>query len=337
MRRSCCRCARARYFAPCAIWIWASRPTTTRAQTASARPKNRRRREEKAITAAVLRPPESPRIGPVRDGAVEGSFARRRLPLARARKPPGIQRADAGSARSIAPRLWTAPPGYIPLVRFRCEAPRRSPARSRWAARSEGRSPAPARDAGRVLASSGGSRCAWIGRSGGSSWTSYRFSVFSLHFWLTFEALRDAQSSASRAGIGADFFLRGSDRAASQDLQELPRATDAPGQARGTEADAGIPPESFLDHPVFQRVVGDNGDPAAGIQVAYRGREEMRQREKLLIDLDAQGLEHARGRIDLAASASLGAGHDPRQLPGRIDRAPGAFCDDSPHELCRHP
>ena len=56
-------------------------------------------------------------------------------------------------------------------------------------------------------------------------------------------------------------------------------------------------PEEALDQPILQRVEGDDGEPPARRQHALGRRQAARQLAELVVDVDAQRLERARGRV----------------------------------------
>ena len=101
------------------------------------------------------------------------------------------------------------------------------------------------------------------------------------------------------------------------------------GRSGGQSQDAGGRAEALLDDAVLAGVVREHGDPAHR-PGGFDGRVEGDgQGVELAVDLDADGLERALGRVAAGAPGGGGdrRGHDRRQLDRRLDRAGG---DDRP-------
>ena len=118
-------------------------------------------------------------------------------------------------------------------------------------------------------------------------------------------ALGGAQLCRTRARIGRDLRLAGRDRTLGQDI-EAGRGLRHFGQmprARGNLAALG---QEILDDAVFQRMEGDDDEPAAWLQHALGGRERFMQLVEFFVDEDAQRLERTGCGVNFVG---LGAHH----------------------------
>ena len=149
------------------------------------------------------------------------------------------------------------------------------------------------------------------------------------------DLFRHPQLRAPRARIAVHLGIRRPQRPPRQHLQRRTRPADALRQPRRAQAHARVAPEGVLDHAVLERVIRDDGEASASVQPRDGGREKSGERRQLLVDLDAQRLEDAGGRIDLLASPLL-LRDDAGELSGRMNRLPRPFPHDAPRDLCRH-
>src|SRR5437016_4180279 len=94
------------------------------------------------------------------------------------------------------------------------------------------------------------------------------------------------QLGAARPRVAVNLFLACLDRLARQFLPALPVA------------------ECLLDSTVLQRMKTDEDRPPARLQADRQGRQQSLQGRQLVVDGDAQGLEHARRRVDRLAAAA---------------------------------
>ena len=101
------------------------------------------------------------------------------------------------------------------------------------------------------------------------------------------------------------------------------------GSLRRANAGGALPLDEPLDDAVFERVEGDDRQPATGRQHVDRACQGRFQRRQLVVRGDAQRLERARGGMRVAAAApTQGAGDDLRQPRRRLDRRPFPLVDD---------
>ena len=93
---------------------------------------------------------------------------------------------------------------------------------------------------------------------------------------------------------------------------------------------AGAVSEKPFNYTVFQAVEGDHDKTAAGFQYFFRGEQRASQFTQLIVDVNAQRLERAGGRmaaIDLATVED--ARHALRQLRGARERLLVTLANDS--------
>ena len=81
---------------------------------------------------------------------------------------------------------------------------------------------------------------------------------------------------------------------------------------------AGAVGDEALDDAVLERMEGDHGQPAAGLQHALGRKQRPRQLAELVVDEDAQRLEDARRRMDLVARLAADMRLD---RVGKVERA----------------
>ena len=90
------------------------------------------------------------------------------------------------------------------------------------------------------------------------------------------------------------------------------------------------PIDEPLDPAILQAVEGDQNQPAAGPQQGGRRLEQPLDLAQLVIDRDAQRLEHLGCRRAAGLAAALGAGDHGGEVGGGGDRLLGASGDDGP-------
>ena len=128
------------------------------------------------------------------------------------------------------------------------------------------------------------------------------------------DALGGAQPHRGGARVGRDLGVGGRLGAAGQQPQLRVRARPAAPAGPTGVVSRGQRGEGLLDDAVLQRLVGQHDDPAADAQRVERGRNGGAQRVQLAVDLDAQRLEGALGRV---AAVAAGRGRDRRRAPAR--------------------
>ena len=81
---------------------------------------------------------------------------------------------------------------------------------------------------------------------------------------------------------------------------------------------AGAVGDEALDDAVLQRMEGDDGQPAAGLQRALGGKQRPGKLAELVVDEDAQRLEDAGGGVDLVLRVAADMRLD---RIGKVERA----------------
>jgi len=93
--------------------------------------------------------------------------------------------------------------------------------------------------------------------------------------------------------------------------------------------------QEILDDAVLERMERDDDEPAAGRKQALGRNEPVREAAKLVVDEDAQRLERAGRRVNVAGPSAHDAGDDRRELRRRADRLLAACGDDRPGDGAR--
>ena len=83
-----------------------------------------------------------------------------------------------------------------------------------------------------------------------------------------------------------------------------------------TDAVARLPDEELLRDPVLERVEGDDRETAAGAQRAHGGLEALLKILELVVDGDAQRLEHPRRGVDATPTLGLHARDEATEIVG---------------------
>ena len=115
-------------------------------------------------------------------------------------------------------------------------------------------------------------------------------------------------------------------------------AADADGRFRRTGAAAPLGLEEALDDSILERVVAQDREAPAGSQEVDRCREPGLKRLELLVDRDAEGLEHAGRRVDPTPPrrpARGDAGDQRRELLGGAHRRRAAGLDNGAGDPAR--
>ena len=99
----------------------------------------------------------------------------------------------------------------------------------------------------------------------------------------------------------------------------------------------GMPSEKLFDDAVFQRMKGDDGQPAAAFQTACRLRQRGRYFFKLAVDENPNGLKRPRRRVLSALASTDVLRRDLRQLAGCIDGIRAALRDNGARNLAGKP
>ncbi len=95
-----------------------------------------------------------------------------------------------------------------------------------------------------------------------------------------------------------------------------------------TNTVARLPDEELFGDPVLERVEADHRESSAGAQRAHGGLEALLKILELVIDGDAQCLEHTRRGIDPAATLRLHTCDEPTEIVGREERLARATAHD---------
>ena len=95
-----------------------------------------------------------------------------------------------------------------------------------------------------------------------------------------------------------------------------------------TNAVARLPDEVLLRDPVLERVEADDRETPAGAQSAHGGLEALLKILELMVDGDAQCLEHARGGIDATPALCLHARDEATEIVGGHERLTRATAHD---------
>jgi len=103
---------------------------------------------------------------------------------------------------------------------------------------------------------------------------------------------------------------------------------DAGGEVGRTNAVARFPDEELLRDPVLERVEADDREAPAGDQRAHGGLEALLKILELMVDGDAQCLEHARGGIDAAPALRFHACDEATEIVGGEEWLPRAATHD---------
>ena len=102
-----------------------------------------------------------------------------------------------------------------------------------------------------------------------------------------------------------------------------------------TNAVARFPDEELLRDPVLERVEADDRETSAGAQRAHGGLEALLKILELMVDGDAQCLEHTRRGIDPAATLRLHTGDEATEIVGSEERLPRATTHDGSRDATR--
>src|SRR5207253_2807760 len=97
-----------------------------------------------------------------------------------------------------------------------------------------------------------------------------------------------------------------------------------------TDAVARLAGHELLRGPILERMEGDDREPATRTQDPHRRLEAACEVTELVIDRDAQGLEHPSGGVDLPATARLHAGDEPPEFLGADEGAARPAANDRP-------
>ena len=103
---------------------------------------------------------------------------------------------------------------------------------------------------------------------------------------------------------------------------------DAGGEVGRTNAVARFPDEELLRDPVLERVEADDREAPAGHQRAHGGPQALLKILELMVDGDAQCLEHARCRIDAAPALRFHARDEATEIVGGEEWLPRAATHD---------
>src|SRR5438093_6923534 len=109
-------------------------------------------------------------------------------------------------------------------------------------------------------------------------------------------------------------------RTPGNDAQTRAVPADAGGEVGRTDAVARFARHELLHDAVLERVEGDDREPATGSKDPERGREAFLDVLELVVDGDAQGLEHARRRVDASAARLFHARDEAPEIRGRLER-----------------
>src|SRR5438093_6681585 len=109
-------------------------------------------------------------------------------------------------------------------------------------------------------------------------------------------------------------------RTPGNDAQTRAVPADAGGEVGRTDAVARFARHELLHDAILERVEGDDREPATGSKDPERGREAFLDVHELVVDGDAQGLEHARRRVDASAARLLHARDEAPEIRGRLER-----------------
>ena len=136
-----------------------------------------------------------------------------------------------------------------------------------------------------------------------------------------------AQLGGARPRIGGDLGIVGLERTAGEALEGCGRRHRLRQMARAV---LGTAPggQEVLHDPVFERMERDHHQPAARREDALRGGQPLRELAELVVDVEAQRLERARRRMDVAGPAMHHAGDDVGERAGGRDRPFAARRDD---------
>ena len=166
-----------------------------------------------------------------------------------------------------------------------------------------------------------------------SSWAAVGDGVGRMRRWRPQAARRSAaRSRALRArGLRGDLLVAREARRRADGSQARRPAADADRDLRRADAAAPLGGDEALDDAVLERVVGEDGQPAARPQQVDGRGQRRGQRLQLAVDRDAQGLEGAR-RGMRPPTAAAGDRHDALdergQVGGGLDRPRPALLDD---------
>jgi hypothetical protein len=103
---------------------------------------------------------------------------------------------------------------------------------------------------------------------------------------------------------------------------------DAGGEVGRTNTVARLPDEELLRCPVLERVEADDRETSAGTQCAHGGLEALLKILELMVDGDAQRLEHTRRGVDATPALCLHARDEATEIVGGEERFPRAATYD---------
>src|SRR5581483_11808807 len=147
-------------------------------------------------------------------------------------------------------------------------------------------------------------------------------------------ALAGAQFGRAGARVAGDLGRVGNDGTLGEDA-EARRGLHA--LRRMTRAGAALAArrQERFDDAVLERMKRHRHQPAAGAQDALCGRQRARELAELVVDEDAQRLEGARRRMDVAGARTHRRGDDVGEPAGRRDRGFAARLDDGAGDRAR--
>ena len=158
----------------------------------------------------------------------------------------------------------------------------------------------------------------WRGGAGGGRAAAAARAISALHVG----AAGHTQAAGLRAGVLGDLAGRGRHRAPGDQLGLGLTPADADRKVGRAGAAAGAIGHELLDAAVLQRVEGDGGQAAAGAQQRPGRGQRAVDRAQLVVHRDADGLEHAPGRVapGEVRGDRRGALDDLHELVGALDR-----------------